>query len=225
MASEGVFAQNPPSAPVSQSTQPVNSVLHPAEPDSEDVTVEEARAGAKVGYPEAPNPQPPHAPSAEPSLVGPVASSEPEAPVAAQVEEAKAKEASKVEDQFKTQEQSKTGEVEKEAPHPGEKRDLDSTTTSAPALATEAKDEAVPPAEKTEEPEAKKQKLETESEPAKEPVKEPEAPAPAPATTNGANGYSKKAGRPKKDKVKEVIKKAVSTEGIGSRTRSRTKGA
>ncbi|KAJ5648451.1 hypothetical protein N7490_004823 [Penicillium lividum] len=226
MASESVPTQNPPSvpAPVSQSSEPVHSVLHPTQSDSEAITVEKAREGAKIDDPEAPNSQPPSAPSIEPSLDAPVASLEPQAPVAAQVEKAEAKEQSE-------KDQSEKKEAEKAEPQTGEKRDLDATTMpvlapTATASATEETDKLDPPAsvvEKTEEPEVKKQKLETAAESAEEPAKEPEAPAPAPPAADDANGEPKKTSRPKKEKVKDVIKKAVSTEGIGSRTRSRTK--
>ncbi|KAJ5760964.1 hypothetical protein N7520_008120 [Penicillium odoratum] len=226
MASESVPMQNPPSVPAlaSQSSEPVHSVLHPTQPDSEAITVENAREGAKVDESEAPNSQPLSASSIEPSLDAPVASLEPQAPVAAPVEKAEAKEQSE-------KDQSEKKEVEKEEPQTGEKRDLDATTTppvapTAPASAAEETDKLDPTApvvEKTEEPEAKKQKLETGAESTEEPAEEPEAAAPAPPAADDANGEPKKTSRPKKEKVKDVIKKAVSAEGIGSRTRSRTK--
>lgn len=158
------------------------------------------------------------APSTESSIDQAVAASAPEAPVDSQVEQAKA------------MAETKNEEPKKEEPQVGEKRDLGSTTTPVPAPApaptsiTEDKKEPAP--EGTEEPEAKKQKLESNAESGQE-AKEPTDPNPvAPATaaaTDDTNGHSKKEGRPKKEKVKEAVKKAIPTDGIGSRTRSRTK--
>jgi hypothetical protein len=45
--------------------------------------------------------------------------------------------------------------------------------------------------------------------------------APAPAAES--HEEPKKAGRSKKEKIKEVVKNIISTDGPGSRTRSRTK--
>jgi hypothetical protein len=47
----------------------------------------------------------------------------------------------------------------------------------------------------------------------------------APAVSkNGTNGQ-KKEGRSTKEKIKDAVKKVIPGQGIGSRTRSRTKGA
>ncbi|KAJ5728256.1 hypothetical protein N7493_004586 [Penicillium malachiteum] len=223
MASEGAPEQNPPtSAAPSEPPQGAQSITDPSQTDPESIAVEKGRAAAHVDYPEAPRPQPPNAPSTEPDFGSAVASSEPQAPLAAQVEEAKAKEESTKE------------ETKKEEPRTGEKRDLDSTANPAPAPApapaptpatTEDKDHPLP--DGTEEPELKKQKLEANPESSQE-NKEDQAhnvPAPATAPVDNSNGDSKEAGRPKKEKVKDAIKKIVPTDGPGSRTRSRTKGA
>ncbi|KAJ5736346.1 uncharacterized protein N7483_001471 [Penicillium malachiteum] len=228
MASEGAPEQNVPtsaSAP-SEPPQGAQSILDPSQTDHESVAVEKARAAAHVDYPEAPRPQPPNAPSTEPDFGGAVASSEPQAPLAAQVEEAKAKEEP-------TKEEPTKEETKNKEPRTGEKRDLDSTANPAPAPApapaatsaiTDDKDHPVP--DRTEEPELKKQKLEANPESSLENKedKHPNATAPATAPVDNSNGDSKKAGRPKKDKVKDAFKKIIPTDGPGSRTRSRTKG-
>ncbi|KAJ5722642.1 hypothetical protein N7488_000677 [Penicillium malachiteum] len=227
MASEGAPEQNPPAgAAPSEPPQGVQSILDPSQTDPESIAVEKARAAAHVDYPEAPRPQPPNAPSAEPNFGSTVASSEPQAPLAAQVEEAKAKEESTKE------------ETKKEEPGTGEKRDLDSTANQTPAPAPTAapapaatsattENKVHPLPDGTEEPELKKQKLEANPESSQE-NKADEAHnvhAPATAPVDNSNGDSKKAGRPKKEKVKDAIKKIIPTDGPGSRTRSRTKGA
>ncbi|KAJ5095427.1 hypothetical protein NUU61_004783 [Penicillium alfredii] len=99
-------------------------------------------------------------------------------------------------------------EAKKEDPQTGEKRDIDSTA------APDAEDKDKSASEKPVESDAKKQKTD-------EPAKEANGTAPAAADTT--NGQPKKAGRPKKDKVKDAVKKVVPTDSIGSRTRSRTK--
>ena len=95
---------------------------------------------------------------------------------------------------------------------PGEKRDLGSTlaSTSAP---TETKEQQKP--EPSDERDAKKQK--TDGEPATASNS-----TAAPAGTDG--GGQKKASRPKKEKIKDAVNKIIPGDGIGSRTRSRTKG-
>jgi hypothetical protein len=105
-------------------------------------------------------------------------------------------------------------------PQIGEKRDLDS-------MATQVADEGKPPApepatEKVDGPESKKQKTE------QEPAKDTNGTAPAPTSTTTAPAAAapeepKKAGRSKKEKIKEAVKKVIPTDGPGSRTRSRTK--
>lgn len=103
-------------------------------------------------------------------------------------------------------------------PQTGEKRDFDPSTTSAavPALETVTEDQDKPGAEKSDEPDSKKQKTGKESAP------QGTGPAPAAATTAPKSEGPKKSARTKKEKVKEVLKK-VPSEGISSRTRSRTK--
>ncbi|KAJ5094104.1 hypothetical protein N7456_009965 [Penicillium angulare] len=222
MTTEGIPVQNPIPAPASTSepTQPVQSVVHPSQTESELVSGEKPNAGANADNLEASATKPSVAPPTESSISQAVASSEPEAPVDAQVQ------VSKAQTQGQNQEEN---EDTKDEPQTGEKRDLDSTTApaSVPTVAPVAEDKKEP--EAAEEPEAKKQKLDANSEtvPDVKDTKEPSEPSPvAPATTTATkdtNGDSKKAGRPKKEKVKEAVKKVIPGDGIGSRTRSRTK--
>jgi hypothetical protein len=99
-------------------------------------------------------------------------------------------------------------------PITGAKRDLDTSEAPASTLPAENKEKAPEPSE---ERDPKKQK--TDEKPA--------------ATSNGnaASADSKKGGtgqkkdgRPTKEKIKDTVKKIIPGEGIGSRTRSRTKG-
>jgi hypothetical protein len=89
----------------------------------------------------------------------------------------------------------------------GEKRDLDSTL----AAPTENKEPV-----SSEEREAKKQKTE------EKPTKESNGTAAPSGTEEGAQ---RKANKPKKEKIKDAVNKIIPGDGIGSRTRSRTKGA
>lgn len=99
-------------------------------------------------------------------------------------------------------------------PQIGEKRDIDSET--APARATSSEDKEKPVTEQSDQPDAKKQKTDQEL------VEDTNRPAPS-AAAGDKNGASKKAGRPKKEKAKDTLKKVIPVDGIGSRTRSRTK--
>ncbi|CAG8888104.1 unnamed protein product [Penicillium egyptiacum] len=95
----------------------------------------------------------------------------------------------------------------------GEKRDIDSTETPAQA---QAEDEQRKP-EPSDEPGTKKLKTDDK------PVTDSNGTAAAPSKTE--NGGQKKAARSKKEKIKDVVNKVIPGGGIGSRTRSRTKGA
>lgn len=113
-----------------------------------------------------------------------------------------------------------------EEPQVGEKRDLDSMANQASSHGQPSEPE--PATEKVDEPESKKQK--TDLEPAKETNGTASAkPAePAPTRTSTASAAEspeepKKAGRSKKETIKEAVKKVLPTNGPGSRTRSRTK--
>lgn len=97
----------------------------------------------------------------------------------------------------------------------GEKRGIDSTVTPTPALA-EDKDEQPKP-ELSDEPETKKVKTD------EKPVSDSNGTVIAPSNTE--NGAQKKASRSKKEKIKDAVNKVIPGDGIGSRTRSRTKGA
>lgn len=97
----------------------------------------------------------------------------------------------------------------KEEPQTGEKRDHGSD--AGPASENQDK----PVAGKPDEPDTKKQKTD------EKPSQEANGPKSTPAA-GGSGSEPKKAGRPKKDKSKDA-KKPVTTDGIGSRTRSRTK--
>ncbi|KAJ5487188.1 hypothetical protein N7530_001488 [Penicillium desertorum] len=70
--------------------------------------------------------------------------------------------------------------------------------------------------EPSDEPNTKKLKTEDK------PVTDSNGTAAAPAKTG--NGGQKKASRSKKEKIKDVVNKIIPGDGIGSRTRSRTKG-
>lgn len=84
----------------------------------------------------------------------------------------------------------------------------------APTSASEETDK--PDSEKPDGPEAKKQKIDPES------SKDANGPAPSSSSADTKDAQGKNA-RPKKEKIKNAVKKAIPTDGIGSRTRSRTK--
>ncbi|KAJ5211645.1 uncharacterized protein N7498_003291 [Penicillium cinerascens] len=215
MASQGFPVQGAPLAPVAapesnEQAQPIHSVMNTPQTDSEPVAAENAKAAANVDNPEASKPpadtQPPVI-TDHPLGVG--AASEAQAPV-----EATGALTTEQKKENSEQEESKpTSE-----PNIGEKRDIDSIT----APISEDKDK--PTIEKPDESKTKKQK--TEPEPVTELAQETAkgtngtAPAPAPGDTNRE---PKKAAPPKKGKVKDAVKEAIPTGGIGSRTRSRTK--
>lgn len=236
---------------VSEQSQPVNSVLNPAQKESEGSFFEKSKAAADGENPEALRSPQQVKPTAELSTEHPlsssIASSEPTAPI-----------------------ESLKGEAEapKAEPQTGEKRALDSTVIAnsapappsvpapapapvsgiptpaapapasipeatstsepithpapapvpapvpAPAPASDERDKPLP--EKSDEPQAKKQKIDTE------PSKDSNSSAPSDSAAN-ANGEQKKSAHTKKEKVKEAVKKIIPGDGIGSRTRSRTK--
>lgn len=90
---------------------------------------------------------------------------------------------------------------------PGEKRNLDSTSTWPPAAEEPEKSEPEP----SDERDAKKLKTD---EPAADKSN---------GATSGADNGQKKASRPKKEKIKDAMHKII-PDGIGRRTRSQTKG-
>ncbi|KAJ5773943.1 hypothetical protein N7457_008839 [Penicillium paradoxum] len=96
----------------------------------------------------------------------------------------------------------------------GEKRDIDSTVTPTPALV--GGEEQQKP-ELLGEPGAKK--LKTAKEPSTD-FNGTDA-----GLSNVDDQIPKKASRTKKEKIKDAVKKVIPGDGIGSRTRSRTKGA
>ncbi|KAJ5399017.1 hypothetical protein N7465_009506 [Penicillium sp. CMV-2018d] len=96
----------------------------------------------------------------------------------------------------------------------GEKRDIDSTVTPTPALAEDEEQQKPKPSD---EPDTKKLKTD------KKPVSDSNGTVVAPSNTE--NGAQKKASRSKKEKIKDAVNKVIPGDGIGSRTRSRTKGA
>lgn len=85
----------------------------------------------------------------------------------------------------------------------GDKRDIDSTVTPTP---TQPEDE----------PNTKKLKAEDK------PVTDSNGTAAA--LSNTGHEGQKKASRSKKEKIKDVVNKVIPGDGVGSRTRSRTKG-
>lgn len=219
--------------------QPIYNVMNTCQTDSEPVTAEKARAEE---IPEPPKPiqstKGPDAPTTDHPLAPSVAAFEPEAPAAAEKVPEPTKEAPRlvaggpkpdIEAPIPVTEPSQPVEQATkpaEEPQVGEKRDLDSMANQTSSHGQISAPE--PAAEKVEEPESKKQK--TELEPAKETNGTASAkPAePAPTSTSSAPAAEApekptKAGRSKKEKIKEAVKKVLSTDGPGSRTRSRTK--
>ncbi|KAJ5155569.1 hypothetical protein N7492_008372 [Penicillium capsulatum] len=194
MAGQDLPQQTSPTAPADESFQGAQSILNTTPMDNVAATGENPGTGVSVHDPTPSKPAGETKPLTSPSANGPSASNlaatEPEAPSEAQ----------------------KAVSESKSEAHMGQKRDLDTATTSAPAPGDV--DKPVP--EQVDQPDPKKQKNE------QVPVNDANRPAPAAATAE-TNGASKKAGRPKKEKVKEAVKKAIPTDGIGSRTRSRTK--
>lgn len=98
----------------------------------------------------------------------------------------------------------------------GEKREHDST--AAPA------DTDQPVTKDSEAPDAKKQKTGEDSAQAENGASPPASTAEDKPSAPETNGEKKKAGRPKKSQNTEK-KAAIPTDGIGSRTRSRTKAS
>lgn len=92
----------------------------------------------------------------------------------------------------------------------GEKRDLDSTLGHGTASVEDAKDQEPVPSD---ERDAKKHKKDEHI------LAGSNGTAATPGTDNG----QKKAGRPKKNKIKEAMSKIL-PDGVGRRTRSQTKG-
>ncbi|CAI7608353.1 unnamed protein product [Penicillium pancosmium] len=84
----------------------------------------------------------------------------------------------------------------------------------APAPASDERDKPLP--EKSDEPDAKKQKVDPE------PSKDSNNAAPS-GSVEKANGEQKKPAPTKKEKVKDAVKKIIPSDGPGTRTRSRTK--
>ena len=185
--------------------------------DSEPIAVEKAKAAANIDSPEAPREAAgAQVPVADHPLGGVAAS------------EAKdSMEATGALPTERKKEEPNQGES-KPVPEPniGEKRDIDSTAApvAAPLSAHVSDEKDEPVIENPDEPDTKKQKI--ESEPVKETAqgssKDTNGTAPAPATGD-TNEEPKKAARPKKEKVKDAVKKVIPGDGIGSRTRSRTK--
>lgn len=92
----------------------------------------------------------------------------------------------------------------------GEKRDLDSTLAPTTDPAEDAKEQKPVPLD---ERDVKKQKKDDQY----------LAGSNGTAATSSTDNGQKKAGRPKKDKIKEAMSKII-PDGIGRRTRSQTKG-
>ncbi|KAJ6071878.1 hypothetical protein N7499_009892 [Penicillium canescens] len=100
-------------------------------------------------------------------------------------------------------------------PITGAKRDLDTSEAPASTLPAENKEKAPEPSE---ERDPKKQKTD------EKPVSTSNGNAAPAGSKNGINGQTKE-GRSAKEKIKDAVKNVIPGEGIGSRTRSRTKGA
>ncbi|KAL2813167.1 hypothetical protein BJX63DRAFT_432216 [Aspergillus granulosus] len=116
-------------------------------------------------------------------------------------------------------------EAKQEQPNVGVKRDLDVTSSSAPENQAEKPDtEQQPPAPPAdlEEPSTKKQKTSQDSNTDAVAANDTSStPAQNGNPTLSSTENKKKGGRTRK--AKDTIKKDVPTDGIGSRTRSRTK--
>lgn len=109
----------------------------------------------------------------------------------------------------------------KPVPQTREKRELSSSDKLSGRDTTHGdKDSAT--SGKSEEKERKKQKIESKKL-ARNPSQVTTDSGPVPSDDDASSGTSKKSGRPKSDKLKETLKRAISTEGVSSRTRSRTK--
>lgn len=117
--------------------------------------------------------------------------------------------------------QSQISEGPKDETVAGEKRDIDSTLTPTPAL---AEDEEQQRPEPSDEPDTKKLKTDEKPNTDEKPASDSNGTATA-APSNTENGAQKKASRTKKEKIKDAVNKVIPGDGIGSRTRSRTKGA
>ncbi|KAJ5103620.1 hypothetical protein N7532_004149 [Penicillium argentinense] len=238
MASEGFPVQSTALASgasamsgVTDHLQTVPGVLNTTQTDSEAISFEKSRAAAGGERPEAPKPteetKPPVPPATEQPLGGAVAASEPQPPATTHKEE--------------------SNDVIAE-PQTGEKRTFESPVISdsapapaapapasipepisavaprpepvpapVPAPAPKSEEREKPLPERSDEPEAKKQKI------AQETSNDVKGPTVSSASTDNADQIQKKPARPKKEKVKDAVKKAIPTDGIGSRTRSRTK--
>ncbi|KAJ5590803.1 hypothetical protein N7450_004775 [Penicillium hetheringtonii] len=251
MASEGIFsAQNAPPAPaaapvVSEQSQPVHSVLSPSHKESETSVLEKAKAAAGGEHPAAPTAPTELKPSASSSAEHPLSGAIGSTDVHTSTEHQKG-------DLKPTNQEPQTGEkrafdstvVADSAPSqtsvpataPAPVSDTPTPAAPAPAPITEATSSSAPishpapaPAptsasgekdkpvsEKPDEPKAKKQKIESES------SKDANGSVPPSSSTDTKDAQGKNA-RPKKEKIKDAVKKAIPTDGIGSRTRSRTK--
>lgn len=196
-----------------EQAQPIHSVLDNLQTDSDSVSLENANTAANIDNPEA---------LREPAGTQPAFADNTLSGVAASEDQGSVEAAGAPSTEQKKEEPNQEAPKPTPKPNTGEKRDIDSAT--API----SEDKDTPVVEKSDEPEAKKQKTEpeTEIEPVKEPVKDlakvTNGTAPTPAAGD-TNGEPKKAARPKKGKVKEAVKSIIPGDGIGSRTRSRTK--
>lgn len=210
-------------------------MLNTCQTDSESLATDSTKVRTEIEHPEAPKPvESKHdasIPATNHPLGASVTNSEPEVPVVAQPATEATKEAPKsgpevakpvVETSQPTEEVPKPATQE---PQTGEKRDLDSLTAQAPEQGQPPEPATAP--EKVDEPESKKQKM--DEEPTKDtngttaPADAAAATSTAPAPATESHEEPKKAGRSKKEKIKEVVKSIIPTDGPGSRTRSRTK--
>lgn len=214
-------------------------MLNTCQTDSESAPVEKTKPGTGIEVPEAPKPVQstlvPNVPPPNHPLGASVAASEPEVPGVAQKAPEPTKEvpppvaeapkpvteASKPAEE-PTKPSEEAAKPVTQEPQIGEKRDLDSMATQAPGPDGGKPPVPEPTAEKVDGPESKKQKTE------QEPTKDTNGTTPAPTSTTTAPPAAapeepKNAGRSKKEKIKETVKKIIPTDGPGSRTRSRTK--
>ncbi|KAK5800380.1 hypothetical protein VI817_002592 [Penicillium citrinum] len=230
---------------VSEQSQPVHSVLSPSHKESETSVLEKAKAAAGGEHPAAPTAPTELKPSASSSAEHPLSGAIGSTDVHTSTEHQKG-------DLKPTNQEPQTGEkrafdstvVADSAPSqtsvpataPAPVSDTPTPAAPAPAPITEATSSSAPishpapaPAptsasgekdkpvsEKPDEPEAKKQKIESES------SKDANGSVPPSSSTDTKDAQGKNA-RPKKEKIKDAVKKAIPTDGIGSRTRSRTK--
>jgi hypothetical protein len=226
---------------VSEQSQPLHSALNTGEKESESSFFEKSKAAAGAENSQALRSPQQVKPTAESStehpLSGSIASSEPTAPVESRHGETEAAKPEPVTGEKRAFDSTVIANsapapppvpapapapvseipapaAPAPAPIPEATSSTEPITHPAPAPASDERDKSL--SEKSDEPQAKKQKVDPE------PSNNSNGSAPS-GSVGEANGEQKKPARPKKEKVKDAVKKIIPGDGIGSRTRSRTK--